>query len=79
MDYFELIEKLGDNKEEITDFATLSTIFDHIDFLHMFTETPSIFKSKKPDVPSVLIYQGKVWKLKDADKAIKALGMSEIQ
>ena len=77
-DYFELIEKLGD-KEEITDFETLTVIFDHIDFLYMFTEIPHIFKSKKTDIPSVLIYQGRVWKLRDANKAIKDLGMSEIQ
>jgi len=76
-DYFELIEKV-DDKEEIMDPAALSVIFSHIDFLYTLMEIPHIFKSKKPDVPSVLVYQGKVWKLKDVNKAIKALGMSKI-
>jgi hypothetical protein len=76
--YLERIKALGSNITEITDAETLEKVFREIDFCYSLMETPHVFKSRKKDMPSVLIYQGTVWRVQEPKEVIKKLGMKKV-
>jgi hypothetical protein len=46
-----------------------------IDPLWQFAEVPSLWLSRKPGYPDVLLYQGRVWRVLDARAVIEGLSL----
>lgn len=46
-----------------------------IDPLYLFAELPTLWVARRPGAPSVLVYQGEVYRVKDPRRVIEALGL----
>jgi len=46
-----------------------------IDPLYLFTEFPTMFQSMRPRIPSLLVYQGEVYIVKNPERVKEALNL----
>jgi hypothetical protein len=46
-----------------------------VDPFWLFAEAPSLWVSRRPEYPSVLIYQGRVWRVADEEAVISGLSL----
>ena len=50
-----------------------------IDPLYLFMETPTLFQSIRPEIPSLLVYQGEVYIVKNPERVKEALNLRRCQ
>jgi len=77
MDVFRVIEGLkNEGVLEPTELEVLQLY--RIDPLYLFTEWPTLFQSMRPGIPSLLVFQGEVYIVKDPEKVKKALELRRV-